>query len=286
MGPGVLLALVAALFSSLKGIARKHVARDFSSVEIGYMGQVYGAVLLLPFAIWRYLEVGITLDTGVVVAVLATTLIVVFSTYLYIEALRITDISVTEPLRNTSPIFVALLEPLILDINFQVLILGAALLGSIGAYILVAKNSLLTPIKNMKNRGALITMLVALLLAIYSIAQRFGALNADPLIFIYLTYLTSLVGFGIWKRKENVDNINLKSYFRKDVFALGTVTAAGVVAGIFAYSMISASEVTVIKQTSAVFGVLIGGRFFREEDLMRKLIGAVVIMAGVALVTI
>jgi drug/metabolite transporter (DMT)-like permease len=286
MGSGVLLALIAALFSSFKGIARKHVSRDFSSVEIGYMGQVYGAILLLPLAIWRYLEVGITVNSGIITAVLISTIIIVLSTYLYIEALRITDISVTEPLRNTSPIFVALLEPLILKINFQTLILGAALLGSLGAYILVAKDSLLTPIENMKNKGALMSILVAFILAVYSIAQRFGATNADPLIFVYFSYITSMIGFWIWKRKEAKGNIKLESYFRKDVFALGTVTALGVVAGIFAYSMISASEVTVIKQTSAVFGVVIGGRFFKEDDLLRKLIGAIIIGLGVLLVVI
>jgi len=285
MGLGVLLALLAALFSSLKGVARKHVSRDFTSVEIGYMGQVYGAVLLLPLAVWRYLEAGIVLKPGVIVALLISTVIIISSTYLYIEALRITDISITEPLRNTSPIFVALLEPLILEINFKLLILGAALLGAGGSYILVAKDSLLAPIENMKNKGAMMSILVAFILAIYSIAQRFGATNADPLIFIYLSYVTSLIGFWFWKRRES-GTIKLESYFRKDVFALGTVTAAGVVAGIFAYSMISASEVTVIKQTSAVFGVLIGGRFFREEDLVRKLLVAVIIMLGVLLIAI
>lgn len=285
MGPGVLLALLAAIFSSLKGVARKHVARDFSSVQIGYIGQVYGAVLLLPVAIWKYSEAGITFTPGVLTAVLVSTAVILSSTYLYIEALRITDISITEPLRNTSPIFVAILEPLILSINFEILVLVAALMGSLGAYILLAKDSLLTPVENMRNRGALLSVIVAFILALYSIAQRFGATNTDPFLFIYLTYLTGLVGFWIWKRKES-GSIELNDYFRKDVFALGTVTAAGVVAGIFAYSMISASEVTVIKQSSAVFSVVIGGKFFKEDDLIRKLIGAIIIMLGVILVAI
>lgn len=285
MSLGILLALIAALFSSLKGIARKHVSRDFSSVEIGYMGQVYGSVLLLPFAIWRFLDVGLNLTTGVITALFVSTIIIIGSTYLYIEALRITDISITEPIRNISPIFVALLEPLIMDINYETMLLGAAFLGSAGAYILVAKDSLITPIENMKNKGALISVIVAFILAIYSIAQRFGATNADPLLFTYLCYLTSLAGFWYWKRKES-EQIEIKSYFRKDIFALGTVTALGVVAGIFAYSMISASEVTVIKQSSAVFSVLIGGRFFKEEDLVRKLLGAVIIMLGVLAVVL
>lgn len=285
MSLGILLALTAALFSSLKGIARKHVARDFTSVEIGYMGQVYGSVLLLPFAAWRYLEAGITLNPGLATAIFLTTLTVLAATYLYIEALRITDISITEPLRNTSPIFVALLEPVILGISFETVLVAAALLGSAGAYILVAKDSILEPIESMKNRGALLSVLVAFILALYSIIQRFGATNMDPLLFAYITYVTSLMGFWIWKRKES-GTVELEDYFRKDVFALGVVTAAGVVAGLFAYSMITASEVTVVKQTSAVFGVLIGGRFFKEDSLVRKLVGALIIFAGVLLVVL
>lgn len=283
MEPGTILALTAALFSSLKGIARKHISKDFTSIQIGYLGQVYGSVLILPFAAWRYTQTGFNPTPGILLALVISTAVVLASTYLYIEALRITDISVTEPLRNTSPIFVALLEPLLLGINFQTLILAAALLGSAGAYILVSKDSLLTPIENMKNKGALISVLVAFILGLYSIAQRFGATNADPLIFIYLTYVTSLIGFWIWKKHEGT-SVELKTYFRKDVFILGTVTAIGVVAGIYAYSFISASETTVIKQTSAIFSVLIGGKFFKETDLLRKTIGALIIIAGVILV--
>lgn len=285
MEGGVILALLAALLSSLKGVAGKHVAREFSSVEIGYIGQIYGSILLLPFSISRYLEAGFTLNPGIIAAILISTAIILASTYLYIEALRITDISITEPIRNTSPIFVALIEPVILAINFNIMIIAAALLGSVGAYILVAKDSLLTPLENIRDKGALLSALVAFILAIYSVAQRFGATNADPLLFIYITYLTSLIGFWIWKRKEGGE-IKTRSYFRKDVFALGTVTTAGVVAGVYAYSMISASEVTVIKQTSAIFSVLIGGKFFKEKDLLRKLIGAIIIMLGVTIIVI
>ncbi len=286
MTSGVLLALIAALFSSLKGIARKHASDHFTSVEIGYMGQVYGAILLLPLGVWRYLETGFNLTPGVLTAVLISTAVILSSTYLYIEALRITDISVTEPLRNTSPIFVALLEPLILGISFKTVLIAAAVLGSAGAYILVSRDSLLTPLENMNNRGAILSITVAFILAVYSIAQRFAATNTDPLLFIYITYVTSLVGFWLWKKHETEENVKPRSYLRKDVFAVGTTTALGVVAGIYAYSIITASEVTVIKQTSAIFSVIIGGKYFKEDDLIRKLVGAAVIVLGVALVAI
>lgn len=282
---GILLALVAAIFSSLKGVARKHVSRDFSSVEIGYLGQVYGAILIFPFALYRYSQVGITITPGILTALLGATAVVLASTYIYVEALRIADVSVTEPLRNTSPIFVALLEPLILGINFKALILMAALLGATGAYVLLAKDSLIDPVENINNKGALLSILVAFILSLYSLASRFGATNTDPLLFIYLTYISGLVGFWLWKKKES-ESIELESYLRKDVFVMGSVTALGAVAGVYAYSIISASEASVVMQTSTLFSVIIGGRFFKEEDLLRKTIGAIIILAGVLLVVI
>jgi drug/metabolite transporter (DMT)-like permease len=67
---------------------------------------------------------------------------------------------------------------------------------------------------------------------------------------------------------------------------MGVVTAVGAVITIYAFSLISASEVVVVKQTSGIFGILIGRRFFSEEAIIRKLIGALIIIAGVAVVAL
>jgi drug/metabolite transporter (DMT)-like permease len=67
---------------------------------------------------------------------------------------------------------------------------------------------------------------------------------------------------------------------------MGVVTAVGAVITIYVFSLISASEVVVVKQTSGIFGILIGRRFFKEEAIFRKLLGALVIMAGVLIVTL
>lgn len=282
---GVILALFSAFVSASRESFRKHVSRDFSSVEIGFMGQVYGVILLFPFATWFYLKNGLTLTPGVLLAVGVSGGLVVATTYIYVEAMRISDISMTEPLRQTTPLFVAILEPLILGISFSKMVLGGALLGTVGSYIMVSDKSLKQPIENFSNRGALMALFVAFLFGIWALASRFGATNAHPLLFSYMTYIAALTGFWIWKRKSSI-TMEKKSYLRKDVFAMGAITALSAVAGIYAYSMLSASETTIIKQTSGVFGVLIGGRFFKEEDILRKLIGAIIIVSAVALVAL
>jgi len=282
---GVLVALLSAFTSSLRESIRKHVSTDFSSIEIGYMTQVYGAIVLAPFAAWYFLHSQFSLTSGVIFALLVSAAGVLSTTYLYVEAMRISEISVTEPLRQLNPLIVALLEPLILGTKFSFTIVAGAMLGATGSYILVAENGYRQPLENLRNHGALMAVLVAIIFALLAVAKRFGSTNIEPLLFTYITYVIGLIGFWIWKRRSG-DNISRENYMRKDVFSMGVVTAIGAVITIYAFSMISASEVVVIKQTSGIFGILIGRKFFKETQILRKLLGASIIILGVALVAL
>lgn len=278
-------ALISALLSTFRESSRKHVSRDFSSVEIGFIGQVYGIILLFPLAAWRFLEKGLVWNPKLVVSLLISTGVVLSTIYLYVEAMRETDISLTEPLRKTTPIFVAVSEPFFFPIDFNASILAGALLGTLGVYILVAENRILQPIEAANRRGILLSLLVALIFTIYSLVLRFGATNTDPFLFIYMTFVLGLIGFWAWKRKKG-DRVGRKSFFRRDVIALGFFTAIASVFGVYAYSVLSASEVTIIKQTSGIFGVIVGGKFFDEKGLLRKMIGSAIVLISVAIISI
>jgi drug/metabolite transporter (DMT)-like permease len=283
MEVGILVGLVSAFTSSLKESIRKHVSSDFSSVEIGFLTQVYGAVVLAPFAIYFLLQTQVTFTPGLIFALLVSAVGVVSSTYIYVEALRISDLSVTEPLRQMTPLLVALLEPLILKTAFSAEIFTAAILGALGSYVLVSKNGLKDPLENIKNKGALMAVLVAVIFAVLAIVKRFGSTSIEPLLFTYFSYILGLIGFWIWKRR-NGENMKRQDFIRIDVAAMGTVTAVGAVITIYAFSLISASVVVVVKQTSGILGILIGRRFFDEEAIIRKIIGALIVIAGVILV--
>jgi drug/metabolite transporter (DMT)-like permease len=151
--------------------------------------------------------------------------------------------------------------------------------------VLVSKESLAEPLESIKNKGAFMALLVAFIFAVLAIAKRFGSTNIEPLLFTYFTYILGLIGFWIWKIR-NGEEIGREGFLRRDIAAMGVVTAVGAVITIYVFSLISASEVVVVKQTSGIFGILIGRRFFKEEAIFRKLLGALVIMAGVLIVTL
>jgi drug/metabolite transporter (DMT)-like permease len=280
---GVLVALLSAFTSSLRESIRKHVSSDFTSVEIGFMTQVYGSILLAPLAGFYLLRTSPAFTPALVFSIILSAAGVLSSTYIYVEAMRISDLSVTEPLRQMTPLIVAFIEPLVLKTGFSWIIVLAGLLGAVGSYILVSENGLMKPFKNIRNRGAVMAVAVAAIFAILAVVKRFGSTNIEPLLFTYFTYVLGLLGFWIWKRR-NGDSIKRESWFRKDVFAMGTVTAVGAVITIYAFSLISASEATIIKQMSGIFGIMIGGRFFQEGDIYRKIFGAAILITGVVLV--
>ena len=282
---GVLLALFSAFTSSLRESIRKHVSRDFSSVEIGFVTQVYGVILLAPFAGWYLFKSSISFTPGLVFAIFVSAIGVLSSTYVYVEAMRISDLSVTEPLRQMAPIIVALIEPVVLGTDFSYKILIAALMGAGGSYILVSDKGLKQPIQNLRNKGALMALTTAGIFAVIAIVKRFGSTNIEPLLFTYFTYILGLIGFWTWKKRNN-EKIGKDRFLRKDVFSMGVVTAFGAVVTIYAFSMISASETVVIKQASGIFGILMGRKFFNEDNIIRKLIGALIIIAGVVLVAL
>ncbi|MFT4892447.1 MAG: drug/metabolite transporter (DMT)-like permease [Candidatus Nanohaloarchaea archaeon] len=282
---GVIIALISAVTSTLRESVRKLVSSDLRSIEIGYLGQLYGTIFLSPIAAFIYYLNGFNWSIGVITALLISTGVVISTTYLYIEAMRIADFSVTESLRQTTPIFVAFLEPLILGITFQPVMIFGALLGALGSYILVADDGLLEPVENMKNKGGMLSILVAIIFAIWAIVSRFGATNSDPYLFSYFTFVLGLLGFWIWKKKRSI-SIQKEYYLDKNIILLAVLTSLGAVVTIYAYSYISASEVTIIKQISGILGIFVGGRYFREKELIRKALGAITILAAVLLILI
>ena len=68
--------------------------------------------------------------------------------------------------------------------------------------------------------------------------------------------------------------------------ALGLVLAGETVAINFAYTLQIVPYVTAVKRLSILFSVLIGGFVFREEGLRYRILGALIMIGGVALIVL
>jgi drug/metabolite transporter (DMT)-like permease len=203
--------------------------------------------------------------------------------YAFLSALAIEDLSIVAPLRQSTPVLVALIEPWLLTVGFDPALLGAALAAAAGAYVLLAESPL-APLRRFGERATLLALTAAALFAVASLSARYVTVRVPPLFYSFTVYLAMAVGFAAIRGYRSGE-VPLRPLLRVRLLALGALTAlrTSVTYVAFSFPAGSAAGVTVALQTSVVLNVLVGGMLFREEDLGRRLLGAGLIVVGVAL---
>lgn len=278
----ILTALAAAAFSSIKAAIQKYLTDDYGSIDIGYMRSVLSLIFLVPVAFGVYIYSGITLRPPAVLGALVSGLGNVIGIYLMLEAFAIEDISVVSPLRRTTPVWVALIEPLLLDFSYSLMTVAGAALAVAGGYVILAEDrELLKPLT--PSRGALLALSVSFIIAGVSLAERFATQRINPMVFAFLVYIVMSVSFTFLARRKGT-SVERNDFLRREVLVVGLVAALGSLSIFYSFSLAAASKVVTVKQAVIVFNVLIGGFYFGEEDILQKIIGALLIISGIVLV--
>jgi drug/metabolite transporter (DMT)-like permease len=277
----VFTALAAAAFSAGKYAAQKELTADYSSIEIGYLGSVLSFLFVLPMGAWSYLQHGIAFDPLAILGVLVSGVGNVVGFYIYLEALRIEDLSVVSPLRRVTPVLVSLIEPLVFGLEYSAnLVIGAGLAAA-GGYVVLSGGNLRESVRFSK--GALMALSVSIIYSFNVIAERYATQVIDPLLFSALVWAVILVGYSFLARHQG-EISSREEFFRPIIILIGAMTALGTVAMFYSLSIAEGSRVATVKQAVIVFNILIGGFYFGEEDIAEKVVGAVLIIAGIALV--
>ncbi|MFB6213320.1 MAG: DMT family transporter [Candidatus Nanohaloarchaea archaeon] len=274
-------ALAAAAFSASKYGVQKHLLEDYSSVEIGYLGSVLSFVFVLPVGAWAYLQHGLPLDPLAVAGVLISGVGNVVGFYMYLEALRIEDLSVVSPLRRVTPVLVAFVEPLVFGLTYSVNVVLGALMAAAGGYVVLSGRQLLRAVR--PSRGALMALSVSVIYAFNVIAERYATQVIDPLLFSALVWAVILAGYAVLARHHG-EISPASEFLRPAIILVGLLTVAGTVSMFYSLSIAEASRVATVKQAVIVFNVLIGGLYFGEENVLQKIIGSLMIISGIALV--
>lgn len=204
---------------------------------------------------------------------------------LLLKSLKTSDMSLVIPLLSFTPLFVALASPLLVN-EFPSIYgaFGIALITA-GSYILNIshlKKGVLEPFRELlRNRGALLMIVVAFIWGVTSNIDKIAVQHSSPVFFtvafnIYLS-LFLLIPLFLYAKDRNVMS-SLKS-----LLPIGFFSAAELVSQMFAISLFLVSYVVSLKFTSILFGVLYGHFFFREKNTGERFLGAVLMMIGIAL---
>lgn len=199
-----------------------------------------------------------------------------------IHSYRLSDFSIAYPLaRGTAPLFTLLFGVIVLrDWPAVEVVAGVAILCA-GILTLVRHGSI-------SRRGALVAAATGLLTTAYSIIDAKGVREAESALhFIAWFYVAD--GFTMPALLAMRDGGRILPALRREPaigIKAGMLALVSFVPALFAFRLAPVGAVAALRETSVLIGLVLGGAMLKEALDMRRAIGALLILAGGAMVAL
>jgi len=278
----ILLGLSAAVFFAAFNIYQKHVLTDFSPLTVTLQANLIAAIILSS----GFIVVQPFISQTALVIVLASGILNGFSFWCLAEAYDVAEISLVAPLRGASPIIVAAIEPLFLPLSYSVILVGAGIITAFGMYILMYEDSIVKPFKRFKSRGVQLGLLSSFLIAGPVLLDRYAFVVTETHPVTYGVYLAlfSMVTVVVLTAVTQSDDLKTVLRPRVKLIPLGVFRAGEMGLALGALSLAAGTRVFVLMQVGPVLAAVIGGRMFRDDNLIRRSIGACLIVLAAIIV--
>ncbi|MBW2975884.1 DMT family transporter [Candidatus Woesearchaeota archaeon] len=207
---------------------------------------------------------------------------------LYIKAIRNADLSLVVPFLSLTPLFLVLTSFVILGELPSIIGFFGIMLVVFGAYILNFKDirkGILEPFKSVfKEKSCVYMIIVAFLFSITANLGKIIIQKSSALFFsaIYLPCIAMpFLAISFFASRKNL--VQLGSNF-KMLFFSGLFFGLILIFHALAIQLVIVPYMISIKRTSSIFSVLYGWLLFKEKNIPFRLIGAVVMIIGAALI--
>jgi uncharacterized membrane protein len=245
---------------------------------------VVSTALLLPLAVARWTPIA---PAAWVIMLLSAA----FESGYYLllgRAYKGGDLSLVYPIsRGSSPLFVTLIAMIVLGERIAPIGgLGIAL-TVIGIYVLHLRSfdrvALLEPLHTLRDsRTSQIALLSGVTIAGYSVVDKVGVDHVDPVQYIFVVFLFSLVmlaPYMVLKRRAAVTREWRTNW--RTLIAVGAMIGGGYLLILLILTTNKVSYATSVRGASVVFGALLGTVVLKEDLGDKKLIGSLIIFTGI-----
>jgi len=206
---------------------------------------------------------------------------------LFFRALHHGELSVVLPLNMLTPLFALLTEYLLLGDAPNPLAFAGIALIVLGAYLLHAgsiRRGVLTPFKLLlKDKGARLMMGATAIWSISAVADRGAVINSSAAFYTIVfapTFTVAFLPWLLWRRRAELR----KSLGRPlSLIPVGVFGALMAICQMSALKLALATMVISVKRLAGLFGVLLGGIFFKEKGVGVRLAAAGIMVGGTVL---
>lgn len=209
---------------------------------------------------------------------------------MYLQAIKASPISLSVPFLSFTPVYMILTGFLVLGEKINFWGTGGIFLVAAGGYVLNAdriQDGLLTPFAALfRERGARLMMGVAFLYSVAGVIGKKGILHSSPLFFMwsfFLVFHLLLLGWFIFRNKISVSFLVAQ---RKKGVWLGSLLAVHLSTHGLAIAMATAVYMIAVKRSSILFSVLLSWFFLREEKMLYRIPGTMLMFCGVLLISL
>jgi drug/metabolite transporter (DMT)-like permease len=211
----------------------------------------------------------------------------VAATFMYIRAIQVSPLALTQPFLAATPLFTALTGRLIMGEAPTPAGLGGVLLLAAGAYSLnlhLAKAGWLEPWRAVRReKGSWLMLTVAVIFAYTGVMGRWALLHSSPL-FMGAVY-PLLVGLGVVAILAARRQLAW-SWLRHPwpVLAIALCLTGEILCHFLALASVQAAYMLAVKRLSPLFAVLWGAWFLGEGRLGQHLLASALLAAGAAVI--
>lgn len=211
----------------------------------------------------------------------------IIGTILTYKALKITDLSLCMPMLAFTPIFTVFISSIILGEVPSIIGLIGILLGVVGAYVInLSKehSNFFDPIKSVfQNKGVFLMLIVSFIYAFIPNFDKIVIKNSNVFLGSAFGYLVMGLFFFFYSIKQKQDVVKIYSQNFHRIFLLGIIIMLSILSINIALTMQIVPYVMSMKRLSILFGVFIGTIFLKEQNKRNRIIGAIIMLAGIVL---
>ena len=283
----VLVTGVALAFSGLD-VTRKLLAERVSPLPL----MVLLSLGSLPiFLIWAAREGDWGASGAYVLPGTASVLLNIGANLAFLQAVRVSPLSLTIPYLSLTPVFATLLSiPILGERPSPVQLLGIVLVVA-GAFWLQAPSGDRSSLRAVwtalaQERGSLLMILTALFWSLAAPLDKL-AINASSPLFhaVVLTGGVGVCGIGIMAARSELGGLRIERPAYRLVALSIALTAVGLILNLFALQIVWVGFVETLKRALGATLALVWGRYlFRESLTLNKIVAVALMGAGVGLI--
>jgi len=262
----------------------KYILNNSNEYLIGWLRLVFSLPLLI--AILLFIDIP-NIDKWFWIAFFTAIPLEIIAIIFYIKAIKSSDLSLVLPFLSLTPVFLIFFSWLILGEKVSLTGAIGILLVAIGGYSLNAssiRKGLTEPIKAIfKEKGIKYMILVS---CIYSITSSLGKMainHSSPLFFapLYFTAVTILFTPLVYMKVKKEFLFLIINKYKKNIILSGIFYGIMIISHIIAISISEVAYMIAIKRSSMLIGSIYGFILFGEKKIKERLIGVILMLAGI-----